>query len=74
MQEPLNIMPEQWKRMRILTLGGLLIEAGLADCVIAMKTFDLNQIASGSTIFSAGLTILIVMDNSKMKHNLNWKE
>lgn len=65
MKEPLNIIPEQWKRSGILTIGGLLIGAGLADCVIAMKTFDLNQIARGLTIFSAGLTILVVMDNSK---------
>lgn len=65
MKEPLNIIPEPWKRTGILTIGGLLIGAGLADCVIAMKTFDLNQTARGLTIFSAGLTILVVMDNSK---------
>ncbi|MGG4340531.1 hypothetical protein [Paenibacillus lautus] len=65
MKQPLNIIPEQWKRTGIVTIGGLLIGAGFADCLIAMNSIDLNQIARGLTIFSAGLTILVVMDNSK---------
>lgn len=65
MKQPLNIISSQWKSTGIFMIGGLLIGAGLADCVIAMKSLDLNQIARGLTIFSAGLTIIVVMDNSK---------
>lgn len=65
MKQPLSIIPEQWKRTAIVTIGGLLLGAGFADCVIAMNSLDLNQIARGLTIFSAGLTILVIMDNSK---------
>ncbi|WP_433938042.1 hypothetical protein [Paenibacillus lautus] len=65
MKQSLSIIPEQWKRTGIVTIGGLLIGAGFADCLIALSSIDLNQIARGLTIFSAGLTILVVMDNSK---------
>lgn len=65
MKQPLSIIPEKWKRTGIVTIGGLLIGAGVADSLIAMNTTDLNQIARGLTIFSAGLTILVIMDNSK---------
>lgn len=65
MKQPLNIILDRWKRTGIVTIGGLLIGAGIADCLIALKQPDLNQIARGLTVFSAGLTILVIMDNSK---------
>ncbi|MFC7679092.1 hypothetical protein [Paenibacillus sp. GCM10028914] len=65
MKQLLNIIPDNWKRTGIVTIGGLLIGAGFADCLIAMNPPDLNQIARGLTVFSAGLTILVIMDNSK---------
>lgn len=65
-----NIIPDKWKWTGIVTIGGILIGAGLADCLFAMNQLDLNQIArgltifsAGLTIFSAGLTILVIMDN-----------
>ncbi|GAA0135224.1 hypothetical protein YSY43_20640 [Paenibacillus sp. YSY-4.3] len=69
MKQPLNIIPDKWKRNGIVTIGGILIGAGLADCLLAMNQPDLNQIARGLTIFSAGLTILVIMDNSKTQKN-----
>lgn len=69
MKQKLNIVPDKWKRTGIVTIGGILIGAGLADCIIAMNQPDLNQIARGLTIFSAGLTILVIMDNSKTQKN-----
>ncbi|MNJ34761.1 hypothetical protein D3C77_294860 [compost metagenome] len=63
------ITPDKWKRNGIVTIGGILIGAGLADCLLAMNQPDLNQIARGLTIFSAGLTILVIMDNSKTQKN-----
>lgn len=64
-----NIIPDKWKWTGIVTIGGILIGAGLADCLFAMNQLDLNQIARGLTIFSAGLTILVIMDNSKTQKN-----
>jgi hypothetical protein len=61
----LNIIPDKWKWNGILTIGGLLIGLGIADCLFAFTQTDLNQIARGLTIFGAGLTILVVMDNTK---------
>lgn len=69
MKETLNIIPDKWKRNGIVTIGGILIGAGLADCLFAMNQPDLNQIARGLTIFGAGLTILVIMDNSKTQKN-----
>jgi hypothetical protein len=65
MTKNLNTFYEKWKRNGILAIGGILIGAGIADCLFAINQMELNQIARGLTIFSAGLTILVVMDNSK---------
>jgi len=65
MKHPLNFIPNTWKWNAIVTIGGILIGVGLADCVSAINKSDLNQIARGLTIFSAGVTILVVMDSSK---------
>ncbi|WP_054954828.1 hypothetical protein [Paenibacillus dakarensis] len=65
MKQPLKIILDKWKRTGIVTIGGLLIGAGFADCLIAMNQPDLDQIARGLTVLSAGLTILVIMDNSK---------
>ena len=69
MKQTLHIIPDKWKWTGILAIGGLLIGAGFADCLFGIKQLDLNQIARGLTIFSAGLTILVVMDNSKTQKN-----
>jgi len=60
-----KLVSEKLKWSGITTIGGLLIGVGVADCIFAMNSIDLNQIARGITIFSAGLTILVIMDNSK---------
>jgi len=60
-----NILTKKLKWSAITAIGGLLIGVGVADCIIAMNKVDLNQIARGITIFSAGLTILVIIDNSK---------
>lgn len=65
MKKSWNLISHKWKWNGIVTIGGILIGAGLADCVLALDQLDINQIARGLTIFSAGLTILVVMDNSK---------
>ncbi|MDR0266949.1 hypothetical protein [Paenibacillus sp.] len=65
MKQTLNGIPDKWKWSGILVIGGLLIGAGVSDCLIAIKHLDLNQIARGLTIFGAGLTILVILDNSK---------
>lgn len=65
MKKTWNLISHKWKWNGIVTIGGILIGAGLADCVLALDQLDINQIARGLTIFSAGLTILVVMDNSK---------
>ncbi|MGG4553834.1 hypothetical protein [Paenibacillus humicus] len=69
MNQPLSIILDKWKRNGIVTIGGILIGAGLADSLIALNQLDLNQIARGLTIFGAGLTILVIMDNSKTQKN-----
>lgn len=65
MKQTTSLLSEKWKWNIIVTIGGVLIGAGLADCLFALNELDLNQIARGLTIFSAGLTILVVMDNTK---------
>ncbi len=65
MKRTIKMNKEKWKQNGIFTIGGILIGAGLADCLFSLKHSDLNQLARGLTIFSAGLTILVVLDNSK---------
>lgn len=65
MKQTASLLSEKWKWNIIATIGGILLGAGLADCLFALNELDLNQIARGLTIFSAGLTILVVMDNTK---------
>ncbi|MFC6333223.1 hypothetical protein ACFP56_11360 [Paenibacillus septentrionalis] len=65
MKQTASLLSEKWKWNIIATIGGVLLGAGLADCLFALNELDLNQIARGLTIFSAGLTILVVMDNTK---------
>lgn len=65
MKPTTSMISSQWKWNGIVAIGGVLIGAGVADSIFAINRLDLNQIARGLTIFSAGLTILVVMDNSK---------
>lgn len=60
-----NIIPKVLKWSGITAIGGLLFGVGVADCIFAINKVDLNQIARGITIFNAGLTILVIVDNSK---------
>jgi len=64
----------KWKWNSIKLIGGLLIGAGVADCIIATNTMDLNQIARGLTIFSAGLTILVVLDSAITQRETEQKQ
>jgi len=64
----------KWKWNSIKLLGGLLVGAGVADCIIATKSMDLNQIARGLTIFSAGLTILVVLDSAITQRQTELKQ
>lgn len=65
MKPTTSMISSKWKWNGIVAIGGVLIGAGVADSLFAINQLDLNQIARGLTIFSAGLTILVVMDNSK---------
>lgn len=65
MKHILDFIPQKWRMSGILAIGGALLGAGLADSIFAMNHVDLNQIARGLTIFSAGLTILVLLDNTK---------
>lgn len=65
MKYTLSLIPDKWKWNVIVTIGGLLMGAGFADCLFATNQLDLDQIARGLTIFGAGLTIVVLMDNSK---------
>ena len=61
----LDFIPNKWKWSAVLAIGGVMLGAGLADSIFAVNDADLNQVARGLTIFSAGLTILVLVDNSK---------
>ncbi|MCM3634935.1 hypothetical protein [Paenibacillus camelliae] len=65
MKQPYSLIQDKWKWNVVLTLGGALMGAGIADCLFSLRQMDLNQLARGLTIFSAGLTILVVLDNTK---------
>lgn len=70
-----QIMSEKWKWHSIAIIGGILLGAGVADCILAVNKQDINQIARGLTIFSAGITILVVMDNAKtQRKNENYQK
>ena len=64
----------KWKWNGIMLIGGLLIGAGVTDCIFATNTLDLNQIARGLTIFSAGLTIIVVLDSNKTQKETEIKQ
>lgn len=70
----LNSALSKWKWTIINLIGGLLIGAGVADCIIATNGFDLDQIARGLTIFSAGVTILVVLDSAKTQKETEMKQ
>lgn len=60
-----NLNKHKWILTGIMVLGGVLIGAGVADCIIAINPLNLDQAARGLTIFSAGLTIVVLVDNTK---------
>jgi len=64
-----NIISDKWRRNGIVTIGGILVGAGIADCIYSLNQLDLNQLARGLTIFSAGLTIIVVMDSAKTQRD-----
>lgn len=65
MKRTLNMIPTKWKLNGISVIGGTLLGAGIADCLFAINQLNLDQIARGLTIFSAGLTIMVLIDNAK---------
>lgn len=55
----------KWILNTIMVIGGAFIGAGVADCLMAINQLDLDQIARGLTVFSAGLTVVVLVDNTK---------
>ncbi|RCX18608.1 hypothetical protein DFP94_106142 [Fontibacillus phaseoli] len=60
-----TIKEQKWVLNTVMIIGGFLIGAGVADCVISIKQLDVDQLARGLTIFSAGVTICVLVDNTK---------
>src|SRR5690606_28962003 len=60
-----SLKKHKWILKGIMVLGGVLVGAGVADCLLAIHPVNLDQAARGLTIFSAGLTIVVVVDNTK---------
>lgn len=56
---------QKWVLNLVMIIGGLLIGLGIGDCLNAISPLDLDQAARGLTIFSAGLTITVLVDNTK---------
>ncbi len=54
----------KWILNTIMVIGGAFIGAGVADCLMAINQLDLDQIARGLTVFSAGLTVVVLVDNT----------
>lgn len=55
----------KWILNTVMVIGGAFIGAGVADCLMAINQLDLDQIARGLTVFSAGLTVVVLVDNTK---------
>lgn len=64
-KNPNSLKGSWWVLNLVMTVGGILMGTGVADCVLAMNHLDLDQAARGLTIFSAGLTIAVLVDNTK---------
>lgn len=62
----MNTLTEQkWVLNTVMIIGGILIGAGVADCLMSLNQLNVDQLARGLTIFSAGVTICVLVDNTK---------
>lgn len=62
----MNTLTEQkWVLNTVMIIGGILIGAGVADCLLSLNQLNVDQLARGLTIFSAGVTICVLVDNTK---------
>ncbi|WP_410771343.1 hypothetical protein [Fontibacillus sp. BL9] len=60
-----TIKEQKWALNTVMIIGGFLIGAGVADCFMSINQLDIDQLARGLTIFSAGVTICVLVDNTK---------
>ncbi len=60
-----TIKEQKWVLNTVMIIGGFLVGAGVADCVMSINELDIDQLARGLTIFSAGLTVVVLVDNTK---------
>lgn len=66
-----TIKEHKWVLNTVMIIGGILIGAGVADCVRSFNEVNLDQLARGLTIFSAGVTICVLVDNTKAQKATN---
>lgn len=60
-----RLTEQKWVLNTVMIIGGFLVGAGVADCLMSLNQLDLDQLARGLTIFSAGVTICVLVDNTK---------
>ena len=61
----LTVTQHKWLLNIVMLIGGVLVGIGVTDCIMALNQMNLDQGARGLTIFSAGVTILVLIDNTK---------
>lgn len=62
---PSTFTHQKWFLNTVMIIGGFLIGAGVADGLLAVKQLSVDQLARGLTIFSAGLTVVVLVINTK---------
>ncbi|WP_435923435.1 hypothetical protein [Paenibacillus sp. DYY-L-2] len=60
-----RLTEQKWALNTVMIIGGFLVGAGVADCLMSLDHLDVDQLARGLTIFSAGVTICVLVDNTK---------
>lgn len=60
-----TLTEKKWVLNTVMIIGGILIGAGVADCLMSLNQLNVDQLARGLTIFSAGVTICVLVDNTK---------
>ncbi|GIP52575.1 MULTISPECIES: hypothetical protein [Paenibacillus] len=66
-----TIKEHKWVLNTVMIIGGILIGAGVADCLMSLNQLNVDQLARGLTIFSAGVTICVLVDNTKAQKATN---
>jgi len=56
---------QKWLLNTVMIIGGFLVGSGVADSLLAVNHLNVDQLARGLTIFSAGLTIIVLVINTK---------